>query len=119
MLYTSMNSSLAYLENLVHFDESISPPDLYITAIEIKDDGLIYELPDNEYPEQWQVQDNPENKSMGDQWVIENNFLAFKVRSAINPTEFNFSINPSYPGFHELVIINSVQQLKMDMRLIR
>ncbi len=119
MLYTSINSSLAYLENLVHFDESMSPPDLYITAIEIKDDNLIYELPDSDYPELWQVQDNPENKSMGDNWMTDNKFIAFKVRSAINPTEFNFLVNPLYPRYHDLVVINAVEQLKMDARLIR
>jgi RES domain-containing protein len=34
MLYTSMNSSLAYLESLVHFNETDVPPGLYITVIE-------------------------------------------------------------------------------------
>jgi RES domain-containing protein len=120
MLYTSMNSSLAYLENLVHFDESESPPHLYIASIEIEDDeALIYQLPDAAYPDSWQVQDNPENKIIGDQWILENKFLAFKVRSAINPSEYNFLLNPLYPGYHHKVSVSSVQQIKIDARLIR
>ena len=120
MLYTSMNSSLAYLETLVHFNETDQPPNLCITAIEIKEsDELIYQLPDNEYPVNWQAQDNLENKIKGDQWVRENKFLAFKVRSAINPSEFNFLLNPLYPGFHDKVTIHSIEQLNIDTRLIR
>ena len=119
MLYTSMNSSLACLENLVHFDESESPANLYIAAIEAKGDDLIYELPGDGYPDSWEVQDNPDNKLIGDQWITDNKFLAFKVRSAVNPSEFNFLLNPLYPGYHDRVTINLVQQLKIDARLIR
>jgi RES domain-containing protein len=120
MLYTSMNSSLTYLETLVHFNEPDYPPNLYITAIEIKDsDELIYQLPDNEYPVNWQTQENLENKIKGDQWVRENKFLAFKVRSAINPYEFNFLLNPLYPGFHDKVTVHSIEQLNIDTRLAR
>src|SRR5476651_48325 len=85
MLYTSMNSSLALLENLVHFDESDLPPDLYVATIEIDDNAPIYELPEMEYPAFWQTHDNLENQLKGDIWMLENKFLAFKVRSAINP----------------------------------
>jgi len=86
MLYTSVNSSLAYLETLVHFNEPDLPPNLYIASIEIKkSNALIYQLRDDEYPVTWQARDNLENKIMGDQWVRENKFLAFKVCSAIRP----------------------------------
>ncbi|HEY0246439.1 MAG TPA: RES family NAD+ phosphorylase [Mucilaginibacter sp.] len=120
MLYTSMNSSLAYLENLVHFDESESPPNLFIVSLEIKDNsGIVYELPDADYPASWQVQDNLENKLIGDRWIRENKFLAFKVRSAINPTEYNFLLNPIFPGYHDKVAIIDTRQLKIDARLIR
>jgi len=118
MLYASINSSLAYLENVVHFDESGSPPYLYITTIEIKDNHLIYELPDADYPGSWRQPDNPDNKAMGDQWIAENKFLAFKVSSAINPDEFNLLLNPLYPGYNDRVIVNSIHQLKNDARLI-
>lgn len=120
MLYTSMNSSLAYLENLVHFDESDLPPDLYIVAIEIKSsDKLVYQLADDEYSAKWQTHGNLENKIMGDNWMLENKFLAFKVRSAVNPTEFNFLLNPLFPGYHDKIAVISIQQLNIDSRLVR
>jgi len=120
MLYTSMNSSLAYLENLVHFDEPDLPPDLYIVAIEIKSsDKLVYQLADDGYPAKWQMHGNLENKIMGDKWMLENKFLAFKVRSAVNPTEFNFLLNPLFPGYHDKIAVISIQQLSIDNRLVR
>jgi RES domain-containing protein len=36
VLYTSENSSLAFLENLVHFDLEETPEDLYILEIKVK-----------------------------------------------------------------------------------
>ena len=120
MLYTSINSSLAYLESLVHFNETDVPSNLYISSIEIADNNqLTYQLPDNEYPVTWQAQDNLENKLMGDHWIFENKFLAFKVRSAINPSEYNYLLNPLYPGYHRLATVNFIQKLNIDARLIR
>lgn len=119
MLYTSMNSSLAYLENLVHFNESDVPPGLYIAAIEIQDNALIYELPDTQYPKEWQMPDNPENKLTGDEWMRTKKYLAFKVRSVINPSEYNFLLNPLFSGYHDLVTIVSIVRLNIDARLIR
>jgi len=93
---------------------------LYIAAIEIEDnDELIYELPDEEYSRTWQMQDNLENKIMGDHWMRDNKFLVFKVRSAVNPSEFNFLLNPLYPGFHDKVTVHSVHLLNIDARFTR
>lgn len=117
MLYTSINSSLAYLENLVHFDESYFPPGLYIAALEIPDDAMIYQLPDKNYPRNWQMPENPANKVLGDQWILERKYLAIKVRSAVNPSEYNFLLNPLFPGYRDLLKISSVEALKTDARL--
>lgn len=118
MLYTSINSSLAYLENLVHFDEFDTPPELFISAIEINNDKKnIYELPDDKYPENWKAPGNLANKILGDQWMSENKFIAFKVRSAVNPSEYNFLLNPLFPGFREQVIVNSIEPLSIADRL--
>ena len=123
MLYTSINSSLAYLETLVHFDESDVPPTLYVTAIEINIDpsinDLIYQLPDAEYPVSWQLHENLENKVMGDEWMNAKKFLAIKVRSAVNPSEYNFLLNPLFPGYHDKIKLQSIEPLNIDARLIR
>lgn len=119
MLYTSANSSLAYLENLVHFDEVNFPPHLYIAEIELKETGSIYELPDKKYPAGWQTHDHIENKLMGDKWMTEKQFIGIKVRSAINRLEFNFLLNPLFPGYRDLVAINYIEPIIVDARLIK
>lgn len=119
MVYTSENSSLAYLENLVYMDESELPPQLFIIELKINPDAKIYTLPDSAYPDNWLQLGNHENKIMGGEWMAAGKFLAIKVRSAINQTEFNYLLNPVYPAFHELVQISSVRLLEVDERLIR
>jgi RES domain-containing protein len=119
MLYTSINSSLALLESLVHFDESDLPPNLYLATIEIKKGELIYELPDVGYPAFWQTHDNLENQLKGNAWMLENKFVAVKVRSAINPSEYNFLLNPLFPGYHGIVKISSIKPISLDSRLLK
>jgi RES domain-containing protein len=81
MLYASATSSLALLENLVHFDESEFPPKLFILRIEINDNATIYTPRVDEYSPEWKHYELLENKKMGDQWMSEMEFLAIKVRS--------------------------------------
>ncbi len=122
MLYTSENSSLAYLENLVHFDSDIIPPKLFIMSIEVGGQSeleLIHTLPDSAYPKQWTKLGHLENKRLGDRWMREARHLGIRVRSAVNPKEFNCLLNPLYPGYPELVRVTAVEQLPVDSRLIR
>jgi RES domain-containing protein len=118
MLYTSINSSLAYLETLVHFSEFDTPPRLFITKLEL-DESLIRQVPDWEYPEFWQGPENIETQTFGDSWMKANNYLGFEVKSAINPSEFNFLLNPRFPDFEKLVKIVSVAPLAIDARFFR
>lgn len=119
MLYTSENSSLAYLENLVHFDAGIIPPKLFIMEISVADKHeLIYTLPDSAYPKQWMKLGQLENKRYGDRWMMEAACLGIRVRSAVNPKEYNCLLNPLYPGYHDLVKVTSAEQLPVDGRLI-
>jgi len=118
MLYTSVNSSLAYLETLVHFSELNSPPGLYIAQIEV-DETIINQVPDWDYPEFWQLPDNIETQVLGDSWMRASKYLGFEVKSAINPSEFNFLLNPRFPDFETLVKIISISPLQIDTRLLR
>ena len=120
MLYTSENSSLAYLESLVHFEEANIPPNLYIVKIELTvEDTLIYNLPDKTYPKDWQILDNLENKILGDRLMSEQRYLALKVRSAVNPSEYNYLLNPLFPEYHQLIRIVSAKKLNIDVRLVK
>jgi len=120
MLYTSENSSLAYLENLVHFDPDIIPPNLFIMEIEVGGKPeLIHTPSDSAYPKHWTRLGHLENKRLGDRWMREANYLGIRVRSAVNPKEYNCLLNPLYPRYHDLVTVVSVEQLPVDSRLIR
>ena len=118
MLYTSENSSLAYLETLVHFEEADYPPDLFIMEIEIDKRAPIYTVKDSEYPTEWKQLELIENKILGDRWMSEKKFIAIKVKSAINEFEYNYLLNPLFPRFHDLVKVVGLTQIKVDERLI-
>jgi RES domain-containing protein len=118
MLYTSENSSLAYLENLVYFDLDNAPGHLYIIGIDFTaSSSLIFTLPESSYSKNWLDKGNQENKLMGDQLMFNREYMAVKVRSAVNPFEYNFLLNPLFPGYHDLIKINSVKKLNIDPRL--
>jgi RES domain-containing protein len=119
MLYTSENSSLAFLESLVHFDEGEIPPQLYSIELEIPNNAPVYTPQDSEYNKNWLKLSLLENQKQGDRWIEEKKFLGIKVRSAINPIEYNYLLNPLYPRYHNLVKIISVKEIKVDNRLVR
>ncbi len=118
ILYSSENRSLAYLENLVHFDKSLFPPLLYIMQLELDDAAPIYTLPDADYPPNWLTPGLIANQQLGDALMKQNKFIAVKVRSAVNLHEFNYLLNPLFPNFHSLVKILRVNELDTDGRLI-
>jgi len=119
ILYTSENSSLAYLEYIVPLDQDIMPPQLYIMEIGIKVDKLIYTLPEKEYPKNWTQLSLLANQVLGDFWMREKKWLVIRVRSAINPTEYNVLLNPLHPKFQAQVKIKSVRLLPVDDRIIK
>jgi RES domain-containing protein len=118
VLYTSENSSLAFLENLVHFDVEETPEDLYIMEISIDDDKLILQIPDTDYPEDWLHTDNIACKRLGDRLLSDHKLLGIKVRSAVNQSEYNILLDPLFPGYHDLVKVNNVIKVPVDRRLI-
>lgn len=118
MLYTSENSSLAYLENIVHFDKSFYPPNLYIVQLKIDDNQPIFLLPEGNYPARWIEVGLLENKDLGDKWMREKEFLAIKVRSAINVLEHNYLLNPLFPGYYNNVQVKSITEIPVDERLV-
>lgn len=118
MLYTSENSSLAFLEVLVHFDQSELPPQLYIMHIDVADTVPIYTVSDKDYPKNWLQLERPENKLLGDQWMASKVCLGVRVRSAVNVSEYNILLDPLFPHFHDLVKVVEVQEVPLDERLI-
>lgn len=118
MLYTSENSSLAYLESLVHFEGSLPPPHLFIMQMDLDDAAPVYTLPDDQYPKNWMQLELPQNKQLGDLWMAEQVYLGIRVRSAVNIAEYNILLNPLFPRFHDLVKVAGVIEIPLDERLI-
>jgi RES domain-containing protein len=119
MLYTSENSSLALLEISMHYDNGDIPPDLFVMEIEIADESLIYTLPEDQYNKYWLKLLLLENQTQGDGWMKEKKWLGVRVKSAINPREYNVLLNPLYPGYHDLVKVISATKIPVDERLMR
>jgi RES domain-containing protein len=118
MLYTSENSSLALLENMVHYDRSLLPPRLYIMELEM-DPSPVYTVKDAEYPANWLQPGLIRNQQLGDKWMREQKFLAIKIKSAVNVLEYNYLLNPRFPDYGKLVKVKSLTEIKIDERLIK
>jgi hypothetical protein len=102
----------------VHVDESELPPDLFIMTIEINDKSPVYEIPDDQLPPDWRIPGNMALQALGDQIFRDNNYLAIKARSAVLPQEYNYILNPLFPGFYELVKVVDMSDYETDKRLV-
>jgi hypothetical protein len=107
----------AYIEILVHVDESELPPNLFVLTIEIDQRAPILNFPDNDLPTNWRHPENIELKEIGDRFFRENKFIGLKVKSAVMPNQYNIILNPQFPGYHNYVRITNVEPLAVDQRL--
>ena len=116
IVHTSETASLAILESTVH---GIQPGTSYCLAtLNIPDDS-IFALPATDLPSDWKASPPPESlKSHGDNFVEKRKFLVLKVPSAVNPTEYDYLINPLHPDAHKMNII-STEPFPIDNRLIK
>lgn len=119
MLYTSENSSLAYLESLVHFDVENLPSRLFIMHLQLAENIDIYTLPDKEYPADWIRIGSVENQLLGNKIMNDKKYIGFKVRSAINTFEYNILLNPLFPRYYDGLEVKSVTEIKVDERLLQ
>ena len=93
--YTSESLALASLEVFVH-SESITIPLSCVSAI-VPDDLPILEVKD--LPANWQdVSAYSVLQKIGLDWLKALEYPILKVPSAIIPVEYNYLINPDYPG---------------------
>jgi len=116
-LYTSENRALAAMELLVHLDEQETPPDLFIMSIEINNTAPVYEITSINILNDWRMPENLALKYMGDKLFSANNYIAIKAPSAVMPFEYNYILNPRYPGFYDLVKVVGVEKFDFDERL--
>lgn len=118
LTYTSASRELAILELLGQVEASELPDNLLVLTMEIKDSAAIYCFEISALPENWRMPENSALKITGDRIFHDNKYLAIKAPSAIVPNEFNYMLNPLFPGFHELVKVTNIEEYNVDKRLL-
>lgn len=118
-LYTSENPSLAFLELLVHAEESEIPSLMFLMTIEINDNVPFYDFPDSNLPENWRLPENIELKQKGSSLLKENKLFGIKARSAVLINQYNYILNPQFPNYQNLLKVVSIEELDVDKRLTR
>jgi len=116
LLYTAGNLSLAMLESLVHFGGRIMG-DYCRIAIQIPDSSIITVTAD-QLPDNWQ--DNPAPdilRSIGDNFILQGEYLTLKIPSVIVPDEYNYLVNPLHQDFKKVKVITR-SLVTFDDRLI-
>lgn len=114
--YLSTSIALALVENLVHFELGMLPPDMSLITIEIPDDIMIETL--EPLPDDWDSPDDaPECRTAGDIWVRSMRSLLLRVPSVIVPREYNLLFNPAHPDSARITITS--EPFPIDPRLYR
>lgn len=105
ILYTAAHSSLAILEYLGHIQ--ISRDTSYILLeLEINDQQIMLieaftaQLPDNWFHEEGLLL----TRQIGTDWINSRQSAVLKVPSVHTPFEYNYLLNPTYPGIKISVI---------------
>lgn len=116
LLYTGQNRALCTAEIAVHTPLGITPIDYQLITIKLPKTKIkVIEVKD--LPNDWKnFTQQPLTKSIGDQFVAANKYLALKVPSAVVQGEFNFLINPAHKKFKDVRIVQT-EPFKFDMRL--
>jgi RES domain-containing protein len=115
VLYASLTPSLALLENIVHM--ASIPIEDYCLAKYMVPDDKIKTIKITDLPSDWSSYPSPLHlKIVGDQFVLDNIFLAIKLPSVIMPEENNILINPRHPDFKRIKN-ESTRRIPIDVRL--
>jgi RES domain-containing protein len=119
MLYTAENSSLAMLEKLVHIPPYVFPKSLKILVLEFDDAIAIDTISIDMLPSDWIYRsEHSKVLDIGDQFIIEEKYMALKVPSAINTVDNNVLINPRHPDFSSVQIVDELS-IEFDRRLLK
>ena len=103
------------MELAVHIDLNDLPQDLMLIELSIPQNNLIGRL--DELPEDWDSHPpGVATKVIGDNFVIDNQYLALRVPSVTVRGDYNYLLNPSHTVFNS-VQIRSVKPFLLDKRL--
>jgi len=119
MLYTCSSRALSVTEVAVHTPLGIVPSDYCLTQIDLSGNITIYELPQTQYPKDWQEFPHPvSTKRIGDKFIKDGKHLVMQVISAVVPGDFNYLINPNHKDASKIWIRN-VSAFEFDERLFK
>lgn len=117
LLYTGQSRALCTAEIAVHTPLGNIPMDYEIVEITIPDSVIVKEIEISDLPFDWKsIPHSHSTQEIGDAFILENEFLVFKVPSVVVQGDFNFLINPAHRRFRE-VEIASVNPFEFDVRL--
>ncbi|AYL96954.1 RES family NAD+ phosphorylase [Mucilaginibacter celer] len=119
VIYSSVNSSTAILEVLVHLQPEEIHNDLMIMSIVVPDDVISEELAIAELPAGWNNYPAPAIlKQIGNAWLASKSALLLYIPSVIDPLAKNVLINPLHSDATQLKI-GELQPFTFDKRLIK
>jgi RES domain-containing protein len=119
LIYTATNRSLAMAEVAVHFTWATLPSDYCMVTIHVPDSIAFKHLNEKDLPRDWEKFPHSEKTQIfGDQFVMDNEFCAFKVPSVVTKGDFNLLINPKHADFSQIKIV-SVEPFPFDSRLLK
>ncbi|TKS56135.1 RES family NAD+ phosphorylase [Mesohalobacter halotolerans] len=117
MIYTAQSRALAMAEVLVHLPLHQLPSDYKMMCIEIPDSLDIKTLKNKDLPKLWNALPHHMNsQKIGDNFIMQNQFIALKVPSAVVFGDFNYLINPHHKDLNRIKI-QYVADFPFDQRL--
>jgi RES domain-containing protein len=118
VIYTSLSSSTAVLEKLVHLQPTEIHNDLKMITMEITEDVSSERIEASQLPDGWTNYPSLEYlKQIGNAWLTGKTALLLYVPSAIDPIAENVLINPAHEQIQFLKTI-TIQDFRFDQRLV-
>lgn len=117
--YTSDHPSTALLELLVNASAAkLSAEGYVVVRLDVPDDAVL-RIALDALPLDWQQHPHSDStRALGMRWLIEREWLALDVPSAVFPMARNIVLNPGHPRMGD-VRIGEAERLVLDERLVR
>ena len=117
-IYAAGSRSLALLEYTAHARIDLIPRNLSFITIEVPD-TTIREFSMGDLPGNWQQFPHPnETRNIMTRFLTENQYLIYKLPSAIIDEEWNYLINPAHQEIAAVHIVE-IKDYAYDLRLKR
>ena len=117
IIYCADSRALAMAEVSVHISLTNLPKDFVMMEIDIPDIIKIQSLEEKDLMEDWNYFPHSyKTQKIGDTFIIENKYCILKVPSAVVKGDFNYLLNPYYPDFRKIKILN-FYKFPFDVRL--